>query len=171
LRADRTTHGITDETSRSFLGIVDEGGSFASQIKRQRIVDRIADMLLTISKANGYNTDAGNNLEIWKYDNYSASELMGLEFDDIDENEKIDIPKTNAYENQLTITISTYFSGDPLPEQGRKIIEDIHKAIGTDPRCNGLALWVIPGRNRIDIERKFQAIGRVRVTIVTVYLN
>lgn len=170
MRADRPAHGITDETSRSFLGIVDDGG-FASQIKRQRIVERMTDILLTISEENGYNTDAGSNLEIWKFDNYSESELMGLEFDDIDETEKWDIPKKNVYENYLYLTIRNYFTGPALPEKARMIIEDITRAVGTDPYCGGLALRVIPDRNRIDVDTGSRKIGRVTVTLVAVYLN
>ena len=132
--------------------------------KRQQIVDAIDARLKTITTANGYNTDAGNNVFEWRsYPLDENSELPALVYRDTEEIESLAV---GGYQlHTLTIEIEGYVVGANAARDLRALIADVIKAIGTDLTWGGLAEDTRPVEESIEIDQEERKIAGAVIRI------
>ncbi len=134
---------------------------------REQVVNAMADRFRQILTTNGYNTDVGNSVHIWKDTPFSVEELPALNLRD----ESSDIEDlTNASEIvRLNIRTDIVVSNsDPIPTI-RAILEDIRKAISVDETFGGLVLYTRMVGDEIDSVSKEDLIASAFVRLYTVY--
>ena len=134
---------------------------------REQVVNAMADRFRQIQTTNGYNTDVGNSVFIWKDTPFSVEELPALNLRD----ESSDIEDlTNASELvRLNIRTDIVVSNnDPIPTI-RAILEDIRKAISVDETFGGLVLYTRMVGDEIDSVSKEDLIASAFVRFYTVY--
>lgn len=120
--------------------------------KRQQITDKLKTMLQDIKIANGYNSDLGNNVFEWRLFPFQEDNLPAIEYRDIDC--EIESPPARRHDHKLAIDIEIITaSGSTTPETIRKMIEDVHKAIGKNAFFDKLAIKTGPVSNSIQMEQ------------------
>lgn len=132
-------------------------------MKRQQIVDKIAELLARITIVNGFNTDLGLSLAYWQ-DYASEYGEPILIYRDLEEETQ---EKGEDHENALQIEIEG--RKPELPIEPNKILEDIIRAIGHDPTLGGLALKVFPPSSQTMVETEGKVVSRVMVNFTVVY--
>ena len=134
---------------------------------REQVVNAMADRFRQILTTNGYNTDVGNSVFVWKDTPFSVEELPALNLRD----ESSDIEDlTNATERvRLNIRTDIVVSNnDPIPTI-RAILEDIRKAISVDETFGGLVLYTRMVGDEIDSVSKEDLVASAFVRLYTVY--
>ncbi len=110
----------------------------ANDTLRQRIVDTILARMATITIANGFKTDAGNNVFDWEEFALDTDVLPALTFRD--EPNDPEQATVGIVDNSMTCTITAYGPrGTTSKAQGRLMIADVLQMIGTDDTYGGLA--------------------------------
>jgi hypothetical protein len=136
--------------------------------RRQEIIDRVDTAFKGILIEEGFNTNLGQNIFPWKLDPFQESKLPGGTWNDAEC--AAAKPAKNAHEHTINIQVTVYCSsGRTTPEEARKIIEDLYKAIGQDPYWAGKALRSIPGGNVIEADEGNKMISSVTVNFQIVY--
>jgi len=104
---------------------------------RQRIVNAVETRLRGITTGNGYNTNLGNNLSVWR-DLINApldpSELPAGSIWDTEEETSEMV--SSRHEHRLMFEVHVAGATDAVV---RQMLADLYKAIGTD------RLWVVAG--------------------------
>ena len=104
---------------------------------RQQIMDAVATRLATITTANGYETDAGDNVYEWAVVPLDQGDLPALAYKDSGE----DIVDETVGEQirTLRIDIVAIEKGTAVTAFARQVSADVIKAVGTDLTWGGLA--------------------------------
>lgn len=135
--------------------------------KRQKIVDRIETIIKTITVANGYLTNAGQHVFIWRTVPLDPSELDALVLRDLDDDTTVDDPDDAVQVNDLLVSIECVAGGADAKTamlQIRKMFSDLAKAIRTELAdensvLSGLARSVTPKGKRVITDQDLRAIG------------
>lgn len=138
--------------------------------KRQQIVDAVETRLKTIKTANGYTTNLGDKVFTWKPSPISSdNDLPCITIRDT-ANQR-DSGTTAMWRWRLTLEIEiACSSGTTTDDTLRKMLEDVYKAIGTDPLFGGLAaLSTEANEDRMEIFKEEKTFGGATVEIVIPY--
>ena len=134
---------------------------------RTQILVAIGTRLLTILTANGYETELGENVFVWRdltREPFASSELSGIAYNDVsDESEPLTFEKEL---HRLTVEMTIGASGETVESTLRLIAADLEVALNTDRTFGALAMESLLGTNEIAIEHVENKIG-----ILTVPLN
>jgi hypothetical protein len=156
---------------------------------RQRLIDAVKTRFKTISVANGYQTDIGSNVFVWR----------NLERDPLNENEsqllnisdwkEINEPKISGRSDHhktlfLHIEAECVVAVTEADSVGRKIIADIEKCLGVDIKwattpgdiTKALAFNTLPvdtneGTNLLEVEQRDRVIVSVKYQVKIEYRN
>ena len=134
---------------------------------REQVVNAIANRFRQILVANGYNTDVGNSVYIWKDTPFSVEELPALNLKD----EASDIEDLTNLTERIRLNFKVDIivaNNDPIPTV-RAILEDIRKAISVDETFGGLVLYTRMVGDEIDSVSKEDLIASAFVRLYTVY--
>lgn len=117
--------------------------------KRQKIVDEFVSLCEGISVENGYQTEIGTVVGDW-VQHYEEHELPAVSVCDLDEDVQSDLNDESIDIYRMTVVIRVQFAADTRPSEARKMIADVLKAVGTNPRLTdgGTALAY-----RLDLKR------------------
>ena len=135
---------------------------------REQVVNAVADRFRQILTVNGYNTDVGNSVYVWKDTPFSVDdELPALNIRD--ESSEIE-EHTNVSEIvRLNIRVDIVTANNnPIPTI-RAILEDVRKAISVDETFGGLVLYTRMVGDEIDSVSKEDLIASAYVRLYTVY--
>lgn len=132
--------------------------------KRKLILDSVRDRMKLILISNGYVTDAGKYVFVWKQrpwdlETYPAILVMDTTEEITTNNMR---PTGGTHEHMLEfkvggITKTSSSSGsEDVSDELLQILQDIQTAIKVDPTFGGLALWTVPGsvEKFMDMEEK-----------------
>ena len=144
---------------------------------RKRIMANVGTRLATITTANGYRTNIGNNVFEWKTNEWDTDEMMGVAYmDTSNAPEYLKMSSTGGvFNNTLNVelTIATQIGSGGTTNalvmaSVRDAIADIYDAIRTDTTWGGLALWTLPSGDDmgVDQENRTQAGANVKIAIV-----
>jgi hypothetical protein len=139
--------------------------------KRQLICTALDTGLKTILVANGYNTNLGANVFEWRTAPFELTDLPGVIWRDISEDDSNATTGTIGYHNhdlKIELKISAA-SGSVTPAEIRKLLADVQRMIGVDPTWGKLALRTSPVSNEIDVEQAEKIIGGITIAIVITY--
>ena len=117
--------------------------------KRQKIVDKVVSLCEGISVANGYQTDIGAVVGDW-VQHYEEHELPAVSVCDLEEDVQSDMNDEYIDIYRMSVVVRVQFAADPRPEEARKMIADVLKAIGTNPRLMDSGA---PLAHRLDLRR------------------
>lgn len=134
---------------------------------REQVVDAVASRFRQILVANGYNTDVGNSVYIWKDTAFSVEELPALNIRD----ESSDIEDLTNKQETIRLNFRTDIvvsNSNPIPTI-RAILEDVRKAISVDETFGGLVLYTRMVGDEIDSVSKEDLIASAFVRFYTVY--
>ena len=116
---------------------------------RQQIIDAIETQLGTILTTNGYETNLGSNIFVWKPEPFAATEVPGADIQDQEETTDL---AAQLHEHLLTIAVKVVGSGATIENDTRKYIADVIKAVGVDVTWGALAQDTAPtGIDLIDV--------------------
>mgnify|MGYP001423093616 CR=1 FL=1 len=130
---------------------------------RQQIMDAVKTRLQSITVANGYNFNLGNNIYEWRIRPLAMATLPALVYRDVE----TDIELIEAHRNRLNIEIEIISNSSIVDI--RKMIADVYKAIGVDIQWGGLALNTYPRSDRIMREQEEQTITGAIINIIIEY--
>ena len=117
---------------------------------RQQIIDAIETQLGTILTTNGYETNLGSNIFVWKPEPFAATEVPGADIQD--QEETIDLAVW-LHEHSLTLAVKVVGSGTTVTADLRKYIADVTKAVGVDLTWGSLAQdTAFSGTDLIEVE-------------------
>ncbi len=105
---------------------------------RQQVVDSIADRFKTIRIANGYRTDIGAKVYVWKVAPWDPKDLSGMIIRDTTCEIKGQV--TQHHDWTLQIEVDALAVGERVSEASRNAEADILKCIGLTPRWTVEAL-------------------------------
>ncbi len=134
---------------------------------REQVVNAVADRFRQILVANGYNTDVGNSVFVWKDTPFSVEELPALNIRD----ESSDIEEHTNVSELFRLNIRTDIvvsNNDPIPTI-RAILQDVRKAISVDETFGGLVLYTRMVGDEIDSVSKEDLIASAYVRLYVVY--
>lgn len=117
--------------------------------KRQKIVDKIVTLCEGISVAGGYQTDIGTVVGDW-VQHYEEHELPAISVCDLEEDVQSDMNDEHIDIYRMAVVIRVQFSADTRPQEARKAVADVLKAIGTNRRLTDSGT---PLAYRLDLRR------------------
>jgi hypothetical protein len=134
----------------------------------QQMIGKVDTRLKTILKAGGYKTDAGQHVFDWLDRELADSELDAIIYRDKTKDIK---PETlHNYEKRIEIEIEVKTKASTgTAKRLREMLEDVHKAIGTDDRWSNLAIDTQPVSEAMDIQRSDKISGMATLTIYIEY--
>jgi hypothetical protein len=145
--------------------------------KRQDIIDAVKTRLGTIKVTGGYYSNLGNNIYEWRDTDSSPIPVgnlpaINLKDSDVDIYTEV-IGKWNHY---MTLGFEIYCTHlTDVATEIRKLIADVLKAIGTDPKWGGLADYTdfetTQGQKHLNIriETNEKNVARATFRLVTLY--
>ncbi len=134
---------------------------------RQKIMEKYLSMLGDISVANGYTTDFITVVEWRKYP-FDSSDLPAIEIQDP---ESIVVDFDNFSTTwALTLNITIVLKGNETPEDLRNMIQDIHKCLGSDVRCDDWVRDITPVSDAIYIDQKDEIYGSIELVFKVEYV-
>ena len=95
---------------------------------RQEILDSLEARLQTITKVNGYLTDAGLHLYMWRKTPFTQAEYPALLVVDRLVERGYDSASISTVETKLTVEVIAIDTG---ADEARKVEEDVVKALGS----------------------------------------
>ncbi|MCP3177305.1 hypothetical protein MJO47_09360 [Desulfuromonas sp. KJ2020] len=125
--------------------------------KRQQIVDALDARLKSITMANGYSTDIGKKVSAWRSAPLAESEPFVLIYRDTECPKEA--PEAGRHRHSLQIEMTILVRSSTSPGTVRAMIGDVVKAIGTDPRLGGLALWAALVADSLAVERETRTLA------------
>jgi len=122
---------------------------------RQKIVDAVVTRFKTILVAGGYETNLGQKVFVWRdtredADPFGDTELPALNIRDTKCETQYSAIATQRHQHRLTVEVELWTITATVHTQVRKLIADIHKAIGVDRR------WEVAGMKLADNTEPFQ---------------
>ena len=151
---------------------------------QDQIMDAIATDAATITTANGYKTDIGNNVFEWKTKGWSveAGEMPGISFKDTTDSIEWDKMRGNAagepggewqhtlrVEFQVAIVLNAGDSNELVANKVRDAINDVYRMIRLNFKWGGLALWTKPVDHSIALVEEETTLGGGKVNIDIVF--
>ncbi|MHC1697778.1 MAG: hypothetical protein AB9919_06920 [Geobacteraceae bacterium] len=135
--------------------------------KRQSIVNAIETRMKTILTTNGYATNAGQHVFVWRTTDIPETEMPSICIYDSDCPIDYENTPVGLQGHRLTVDLVGDAKGASAQVEVRKINADLLKAIGTDPTWGGLAIDTDLISHGINIEQGDKKIGAgvVRVEI------
>jgi hypothetical protein len=112
---------------------------------RQDIIDKIETKFKTILVVNGYHTNLGNNVFVWRPGILQADELPAIvvrDVWDVIDSEGEFGPK-NVFTHMMQVESEVVAGGASSDKTVRQMIADVHKAIGVDDTWDGKAVTTI----------------------------
>jgi len=119
---------------------------------RQKLVDAIKARFNAVTIAGGYNHDLANRIYVWRdlsqgAASFKTAELPALNIRDTDNNPE-HFRLGNGFDNELLFEVDFITTTDPADAWGRKLMADVYRAIGQDPKWNvagtNLAIDTLP---------------------------
>lgn len=153
-------YGGVPEAQRHFVS------TSASDTLRQRVISALDTRLKTITIANGYKTNLGNNIFGWRVIDLQESELPGAEYKD---NEETTVIAVGTHLHTLPIEITINTQGGTSAEDARKLIADVVKCIGADTTFSGLAQDAFIGGSTMAADQKENKIIEMTVKVIIEY--
>ena len=137
---------------------------------RQSIINAIDARLKTITIANSYETDLGRNVFEHRTTALGDSELPGINFRDVgcDVSEEDVAIGQHGYELIMEAEILVK-EGSTTAVQIRKMIADVIKAIGVDPRWGNLAVRTSPVSDSLKFEQSEKIIAGALLTFPIIF--
>jgi len=133
---------------------------------RQLIVEEVKTRMQTIVKSNGYVTDAGEKVYVWReYPTKDKDSPCVVVRDTAESIEAVD-----DFEHNHTLTIEIGIKGQTDIEI-REIIGDVYTACGTDLSWGGYAYSTEPESADIEIELSGQTIADTSFRISIMYMT
>jgi len=134
-------------------------------IKRESIVAALAARLAGITVANGYNTNAGANVTIWRVTSFDVNELPAINIADIrDEVIGEQIPLVQDW--RLSVRIHAIADPAQLADGTlRMIVADVYKAIGVDHTFSGSAIKTDLETDEMELDQKESRLGIATINI------
>jgi len=104
---------------------------------RSNILSILETTLKSIKKSAGYNTDAGDNVSVWKLENWTRDNLPAIDIRDTGILQK-ESPNGvwDFYLKVDIICLSTSYSGL------QSLMDDVYKAVYTDITLSGKSLFI-----------------------------
>ena len=136
-------------------------------IKRQQIMDRIALQLTTITVANGYYTNMGSHVYVWRPIPVLQDESVGVSLHDTSD-EITEKFAGNQVNHLLTVEMDIISFGG-TDDLIRQALADIYKLVSTDTTWNGLAITTEPVKDEMMIQYQDKRIAGSTLTINVVY--
>lgn len=138
--------------------------------KRQDIITAAGVKFATITIANGYNTDIGNNVNEWKVIADEESDLPSLHYRDASV-EVLEIEGQDNYfeTKKLNLEVEIRVSGTTTPATLRLMIEDVLAAVGKDINWSNNAYDTDYEGDTMDIDQDNLKIGSVLMNIAIGY--
>jgi len=134
----------------------------------QQIIDKLDTRLRTITKTNGYKTDAGENVFEWEDRDMADNELEAIVYRD--RTKDITPATVHNYEKKMYVEFELKAkAGTDTAKRLREMIEDLYNAIGTDDRWDELAIDSQPMGEEMDIQRSDKITGSATVKIYIEY--
>lgn len=139
-------------------------------IKRQQIIDILDAKLRAITIANGYHTNAGNNVYAWLDRPMQPSKLPAIVYRDAIVSKENGAIGTFRWSLQIEIAVFAE-DGVHTASTTRKVIADVLKAVGAGDaeRWGGNAEDTILGGSETAIERHDKIEGASVITINIIY--
>jgi len=138
--------------------------------RRQQIIDALAARLAVITVANGYTTNAGARVYVWRLVPVVASELPCLLVADNEISRSFDSDVLIGHAvNFLTVDIVAAADGNTTASMARDMEADIVSCLSAWPNAGGLADWLQIDKSQLLLEQHEQVTGAVRVTVVIRY--
>lgn len=134
--------------------------------KRQQIVTALAARLALIQVANGYQTDAGLNVNEWLVTPLELQDPPALNFRD--EEDVIELT-TGKDLHTLTIAIECYATGSSSPATLRLMLADIVRAIAVDNTFGGLVEDTTISSESISVRQEEKRLAAVNLKILIQY--
>lgn len=135
---------------------------------RQQIVDAIEARLRTITVANGYNTNAGQHVYVWRTVSLEDAELPALCVYDTD-CAMAESGSIGYMTHELQVVIDAIVSGSASRTEVRKLMEDVFRAIGVDRTWGALAEHTEIQSHGINLEQAERLIGAGQVRLLITY--
>jgi hypothetical protein len=143
-------------------------------IRRDDIVNAISTKFKTISASNGYHSNAGANVFIWRPGVIQEGELPALnirDYKNVRAGELTGGPMSVDDWNLYVETEVVCTGGTTTHQSVRQIIADIYKAIGADTTWGGLAISTFLEDDAILMDQKDKTIGGSIVNFFVMYRN
>lgn len=118
---------------------------------RQQIVNALETKFKTITVANGYATAIGTKVYPWRKTEIDEADLPALCFWD----QAADMQREtlgNTTSHTLSVTVALFVTGKTTPAQARDGLNDILKALWTDPLLGGLVVQYVPKSHELSME-------------------
>ena len=137
--------------------------------KRQQIIDAVRTRLQSITVTNGYDFNLGNHVLEWRTTILNENEIPGIVFRDV-QNIKIEGGPVAYFRWGLNIEIEVITQGGTSVTDIRKMLGDVYKAIGTDPKWGGLAILTEqPNNDEIQSEQQERKITGASIRLQIIY--
>lgn len=121
--------------------------------KRQAIVDALEAALKTVTKTNGYSSDLGKKVFIWRKAALGPNELPCINLRDESAKMSFDGAPMGLVNNELAVAVEAFFTGTTTASQARAALADIVACIGSSNRLGGLALEIYLRDTEIDLQQ------------------
>lgn len=140
--------------------------------RRQQIVDAVKARFETISIANGYETDIGATVALWR-DTINVrpadTDLPLLNILDRSCQSSNSSFAIRKQEHRLTIEVELWTASSTVDTTIRKMLADLAKAIGVDRKWGGIADNTEPLGDDIGVEQQGRKIAGALYKFVIVY--
>lgn len=135
-------------------------------------MDAVGVALARIKTTNGFHTNAGNTVYVWRTSPIDDSALPCIVYRDIGST-RID-NSAGYFRHRLIVEIEGYALGSATADDLRDLLEDIYTAIGTDAywgnKWGGLAEFTeAPEEDTMELRQQDRIIGVVTVRVPIVY--
>lgn len=124
--------------------------------KRQQVVDALEARLKTITKVNGYASDLGRNVFVWRPLPVPEEVLpCAILRDTVSPTQET----FGEHLHRMATEVEVIGAGTDAPEQVRAMVADITKAIGTDRTFGSLVQEVNPVSEDFQVEQASKKLG------------
>lgn len=138
-------------------------------VKRDTLILAVQTRLKTITVANGYYTDVGTKVGIWRVTPYDVNELPAISIQDFRDELLMEFMPTKC-DWGLNVRIACIANPAQLADGTvRKMITDVYKAIGTDHTFGGLAIKTDLETDEIELQQTEHRLGVGTINIVIHY--
>jgi len=135
---------------------------------REALIQAVVARFKTITTANGYATAIGTKVYPWRKTPLAVSELPAiLVWDQGAEMSRETLRNTTGH--TLSFTAALYVHGKTTASQAREGLNDMFKAIWTDPLFSGLATQYIPKNHDLTMEVDGDICGAGHIQFDLVY--
>ncbi len=131
---------------------------------RQRIVDAIQEALRGISVANGFATDFGQRVHVWKVAPYEDAGLPCLNV--FDRKRETERQLSGRHHHKLYVDIVVVALGATTDRDLRAMMADVIAVVGANRKWGGLAYDTDPQSDEIAIEHEDRKRGGAKLSFI-----